>query len=89
MIDGKDIPSHGIYLAVVQLGSYPRNVRAIALRNNAMNFALTLLETDMGTEVILEMQLVLTSAKRTSERTALSTTLLWPRFYYARALRPR
>nr|AKL78824.1 GLPKS3 [Glarea lozoyensis] len=72
MIDGKVIFPAAGYLtmaieAAVRLETCPKNIKAICLRDIAIKSALTVSDSEMGTEVIFEMQPVSTSAKRTSD----------------------
>ena len=70
MIEGKVIFPAAAYMtmaieAAVRLAN-PEEVRLIELKDIAVMSALTVSEKDQGTEVILEMQPMATSAKRTS-----------------------
>lgn len=72
MIEGKVIfPAAGyitmsIEAAIRRTGS-PQNISQISLRDVAIKSALTVSNNDSGTEILLEMQPVSTSAKRTSD----------------------
>ncbi|KAH6672349.1 putative lovastatin nonaketide synthase [Halenospora varia] len=72
MIDGKVIFPAAGYLtmaieAAVRLETCPKNIKSISLRDIAIKSALTVSDSEMGTEVLFEMQPVSTSAKRTSD----------------------
>ncbi|KAG9238221.1 putative lovastatin nonaketide synthase [Amylocarpus encephaloides] len=71
-IDGKVIFPAAGYLtmaieAAVRLETCPKNIKSITLRDISIKSALTVSDSEMGTEVLFEMQPVSTSAKRTSD----------------------
>lgn len=72
MIEGKVIFPAAGYLtmaieAAIRLDTSPKEIKQILLRDVAIKSALTVSDKEMGTEVLLEMQPVSTSAKRTSD----------------------
>ena len=72
MIEGKVIfPAAGYITmaieAAIRLDTSPKDIKQISLRDLTIKSALAVSDTEMGTEVLLEMQPVPTSAKRTSD----------------------
>ena len=53
--------------AAIRLETCPKDIRQISLRDVAIKSALTVSDKEMGTEVLLSMQPMSTSAKRTSD----------------------
>ena len=73
MIEGKVIFPAAGYLtmaieAVIRLEKCPEEVKSIELHSVSFKSALHVRTDDMGTEIVLEMHPVLTSAKRSSDR---------------------
>ncbi|OBT53708.1 Hybrid PKS-NRPS [Pseudogymnoascus sp. 24MN13] len=72
MIEGKVVFPAAGYLtmaieAAIRLDTCPKDIKSISLRDIAIKSALIVSDSDMGTEVLFEMQPVSTSAKQTSD----------------------
>ena len=72
MIEGKIIFPAAGYIsmaieAAMRLNGFPKIIKQVLLRDVAIKSALVVSEKEMGTEVLLELQPVSTSAKRTSD----------------------